>query len=186
MSVQLEKRLFSVDEYHRMAEAGILSEEDRVELIEGEILTMSPIGSRHAACVKRLNTLFQKQIGAAAIVSVQDPIRLGAFSEPQPDVALLKAREDFYADAHPGADDILLVIEVAETSSAYDREVKLGLYGRSGIPEVWLVDLAGKVVEVYREPKEGIYQQVQSVSGETELRPQQLPQVVIQVAEILG
>lgn len=186
MSVQREKRLFSVDEYHRMAEARILSEDDRVELIEGEIITMGPIGSRHVACAKRLNTLFQRQVGAAAIVSVQDPIRLGAFSEPRPDIALLKMREDFYAGAHPGADDVLLVIGVAETSSAYDREVKLGLYGRSGIPEVWLVDLASGVIEVYREPHEGVYRQVQRVSGEEELRPQRLPPFALRAAEILG
>jgi Uma2 family endonuclease len=125
MGVQVQRRLFTVEEYHRMAEAGILSEEDRVELIEGELVTMSPIGSRHAACVKRLVRLLDRAAGDRAIVGAQDPIRLGARSEPQPDVALLRYRPDFYASAHPGPEDVLLVVEVAETSADADRSLKI-------------------------------------------------------------
>lgn len=133
MAVQLLKRLFTVAEYHRMAEAGILGEDDRVELIEGEIVGMTPISSRHAGQVNRLVRLFTQRLGGRAILSVQNPIRLGEHSEPQPDVALLRPRPDFYATAHPGSEDVLLVIEVADlsacdaqagTSAAYDREVK--------------------------------------------------------------
>lgn len=109
---QIETRLFTVDEYHRMVEAGILSEDDRVELIEGEIIKMGPIGSYHAACVKRLNALLNRRVGLHAIVSVQDPIRLDDYSEPKPDIALLKRRDDFYARSLPAADDVLLIIEV--------------------------------------------------------------------------
>jgi len=125
MAAPLVRHRFTVEEYHRMGQAGILSEDDRVELIEGEIVEMAPVGSRHAACVKRLNALLSRRAGGRALVSVQDPIRLGEHSEPQPDLALLKPREDFYAAAHPGPEDVLLVIEVAETSLEYDREVKL-------------------------------------------------------------
>src|ERR1700675_3419950 len=120
MAVQLLKRLFTVVEYHRMAEAGILGEDDRVELLEGEVVQMSPIGSRHASCVKRLVDIFiPLQVGRKVILSVQDPIELGEHSEPQPDLTVLKPRPDFYAKAHPGPADVFLVLEVAETSAAY-------------------------------------------------------------------
>src|SRR5919106_2349460 len=116
MSVQVLRRRFTVDEYYRMAEAGILHEDDRIELIEGEIVEMSPIGSRHAACVKRLIGLFSRQVGPeSATLGVQDPIHLGEYSEPQPDIALIHPRPDFYVSAHPGPADILLLIEVADT-----------------------------------------------------------------------
>ncbi|HEY7911893.1 MAG TPA: Uma2 family endonuclease, partial [Blastocatellia bacterium] len=116
MSVQVEKWVFTVDEYHRMSEAGILTEADRVELIEGEIIKMSPIGKQHAACVKRLNAILSRKVGDAAIISVQDPIRLDDYSEPEPDVALLRPRDDFYSGELPGAEDVFLIIEVADTS----------------------------------------------------------------------
>ncbi|GIX47745.1 MAG: hypothetical protein KatS3mg131_1956 [Candidatus Tectimicrobiota bacterium] len=144
MAVTLPKRRFTVAEYHKLAEAGILSEDERVELIEGEIVAMAPIGSRHAGAVKRLLDQFiPLQAARRVLLSVQDPIRLGEHSEPQPDVALLRPRPDFYAAEHPGPEEVLLVVEVAETSAEYDREVKVPLYARFGVPEVWLVDLAG-------------------------------------------
>lgn len=136
MSVQLLRRSFTVEEYHRMAEAGILREDDRVELLEGEIVEMTPIGSRHAACVDRLNQLGVRGVGPRAIVRVQSPVRLGERSEPQPDLTLLRARPDFYAHAHPGPADVLLIIEVAEASADADRTVKMPLYARAAIPEV--------------------------------------------------
>src|SRR5438309_8182250 len=125
MSVQYQKHYFNVDEYYRMAEAGLLSEDDRVELIEGEIIEMSPIGSTHGGTVKRSSTFLNRKLGDAVIVSVQDPVRLNGFSEPQPDIALLKPRKDFYSNSHPTPEDVLLVIEVADTSLQYDRAVKL-------------------------------------------------------------
>ena len=148
----LVKRLFTVEEYHKMAKAGILGEDDRVELLEGEIVQISPIGSRHAACVMRLTELLSQRVVGRAHVRVQNPILLGEHSEPQPDVTLLRRREDFYASSHPRPEDVLLVIEVAETSAAVEREVKAPLYARYGIPEVWVVDLAGGQVEVFRRP----------------------------------
>jgi Uma2 family endonuclease len=125
--VRVEKRRFSVHEYHRMAEVGILSEDDRVELIEGEILEMSPIGSRHAACVDRLNRLLNGFADLSAIVRVQSPILLDVNSEPEPDISLLRPSDDFYAGGHPTPGDVLLLIEVADTSVERDLEVKLPL-----------------------------------------------------------
>jgi len=185
MALTVVRRRFTVDEYHRMAEAGILGEDDRVELIEGEIVTMSPIGSRHASCVAKLTALFSR-VQEQWIVWVQNPIRLGKHSEPQPDVALLKPREDFYATAHPGPEDILLVVEIAETSTDYDRTVKVPLYARFGIPEVWLVDLAGEHIEVYRKPSPQGYREVQHLRRGRKVIPQELPCIQIAVDDILG
>ena len=153
----IRRHRHSVDEYHRMAETGILKPDERVELIEGEIIDMPPIGTDHSAVVKRLNAMFMRNIGTTAIVSVQDPIRLAPNSEPQPDIALLRYREDFYCHAHPGPADILLLIEVADTSLRFDQEIKLPLYARHGVPEVWIVDLGRQRIEVYRRPLAGRY-----------------------------
>src|SRR5437763_8245671 len=127
MAVAITKRYFNVDEYHRMAEAGILSEDDRVELIEGEIVEMSPIGVRHNACIDRLNALLNRYATPSAIVRVQGSVRLSDLSEPQPDIALLRFRDDFYGSGQPGTGDILLLIEAADSSLGYDRGVKLRL-----------------------------------------------------------
>lgn len=152
MAVQLARKLFTVDEYHNMIEAGIFTEDDRLELLGGEIVETSPIGSRHAAIVNRLNYFFNQKIGSKAIVSVQNPVQLGLYSEPEPDLALLKSRADFYASSHPESNDVLLVVEVAETSVYSDREVKIPLYAKAGIREVWLVALVEQYIEVYTNP----------------------------------
>ncbi|MEX1229756.1 MAG: Uma2 family endonuclease [Planctomycetaceae bacterium] len=186
MSVQAEKRVFTVDEYHRIWEAGILSETDRVELVEGEILKRSPIGKFHAACVKRLNTVLNRKAGEYAIVSVQDPIRLDDYSEPQPDIALLKPRDDFYAHELPGVEDILLIIEVADTSVEYDKSVKLPLYAKAGIVEAWLANIRGDLIEVFSQPVDGIYQKVRMINRGEVVSPMALPRVVLAVDEILG
>jgi Uma2 family endonuclease len=186
MAVQLLKRLFTVEEYHRMAEAGILSEDDRVELLEGEITAMAPIGSRHQACVDRLTELFSAQVQRRAVVRVQGPIRLGERSEPQPDLALLRRRPDFYASSHPGPEDTLLVVEVAETSAAYDREVKVPLYARFGVPEVWLVDLAGEQLEVFRQPSPQGYQDLRTLRRGEAVAPLLLPDLSLAVDALLG
>lgn len=153
MAVEIVRHRFTVEDYHRMAHAGVLGENDRVELIEGEIVEMAPVGSRHASCVDRLVRLFTQGLGEQVIVRVQNPVRLGERPEPQPDLALLRPRLDFYAEAHPGPKDVFLLVEVADTSASYERQVKLPFYAQWGIPEVWLVDLAEGVVEVCREPR---------------------------------
>lgn len=155
----------SVVEYHRMATAGLLAQEARVELIEGEIIDRAPIASRHASIVKKLSRLFQASVGNSALVSVQDPVRLSDFSEPQPDLALLRWRADFYSDAHPAADDLLLVVEVSDTTLEFDRDVKLPLYARYGVAEAWLVDVDGKTITSYAKPTEAGYQLEQRIVG---------------------
>jgi Uma2 family endonuclease len=186
MSVELQRRRFTVDEYYAMAAAGILTEDDRVELIEGEIIEMASIGSEHAACVNRLNHLLVAQVGDQAVVTVQNPVRLSDLNEPQPDIAVARPRKDFYAKAHPGPADALLVIEVAHTTLGYDRGIKLPIYARTGVPEVWIVDVDAKVVEVYAKPVGGRYQiEKKGVAGDV-LRPQLLPDVAAPVERILG
>ena len=152
-----QRHRITTDEYYRMAEVGIFKADDRVELIEGEIFDMSPIGIDHAYVVKRLNSIFMQSVGMKAIVSVQDPIHLNARSEPQPDIALLHSRDDFYSQAHPRPEDIILLVEVSDTTLRYDTEVKLPLYARHDIPEVWIVDLEHQRLEVFRRPDEGVY-----------------------------
>lgn len=186
MAVDIVRHCFTVQEYHRMAEAGLFTEDDRVELIEGDILEMSPIGSRHAACVKRLIRLFDRRVRDRAIVAAQDPIQLGHSSEPQPDIALLKPRSDFYAAQHPGPADVLLLVEVGDTTIEYDRQVKLPLYARYGIAEVWLVDLEAQVVNVYRIPGPEGYREMQQLQRDTSCAPHAFPDLELAVAAILG
>lgn len=156
--VHVTRRQWSAAEFDRMLEAGILTEDDRVELIEGEIVEMSPIGSRHAACVKRLNRLLLRQLGETVVLGIQDPIHLSASSEPQPDISVCRPRADDYATRHPTPADVLLLVEVADTSLLFDRDEKLPLYAQAGIPEVWLVDLVDEQVIVYSRPANETYQ----------------------------
>ena len=155
-----------------MAQSGVLRKDARVELIEGEVIEMSPIGKRHAACVLRLNRLLNRKVDDLAFVSVQSPIGIDDFSEPQPDLALLKPSSDFYANSHPAPHDLLVVIEVSDTSLDYDRNVKLTLYARAGIPEALLVVLPKDVVEVYTDPKNGKYTRVQRLKRVKTVNPQ--------------
>lgn len=170
-----QRHRLSVEDYHRMAEAGILGENARVELIKGEIIDMTPIGSRHAAAVKRLIQILSRAVGDTAIVSAQDPIILDAHSEPQPDLALLRPREDFYAAAHPRPDDILLVIEVADSSLPYDRDIKLPLYARAGIPEAWLVDIEAGSLTRFIDPATDGYRQAGVIEELSAVRITALP-----------
>lgn len=153
MPVQLAQRLINVEEYFRMAEAGILSWDDRVELIRGQIIQMSPIGSKHAACVDRFNSIFHQLINSdVAIIRVQNPVQLSEYSEPEPDVSVLKPDPDFYSKGHPQPKDILLIIEVADTSFDYDKEIKLSLYAEAHIPEYWIANLEKGEIEAYSNP----------------------------------
>jgi Uma2 family endonuclease len=187
MTVQLARRLFTVDEFYRMAEAGIFQADDRVELIEGEIVEMVPIGSHHAGVVKHLIALLSPLISAdQAILSVQDPVRLSELSEPEPDIALLRPRSDFYSESHPGPMDVLLIIEVADSSAEADREIKAPLYARAGIAEVWVIDVEGRLLDVYHHPFSGTYAfHVTAARGDT-VSPEALPDVRLKVSEILG
>ena len=146
------RHLISVDAFHRMGETGILGPQDRVELIDGEIIDMSPIGVLHAAIVDVLARHFGRRAGELVFVRCQNPLRLDDISEPEPDIAILRPRADFYMTAHPGAADVLLVIEVADTSLAYDLGTKVPLYARHGIPEVWVIDAATRHSRVFRRP----------------------------------
>ncbi len=162
-----------------MAEADIFEPDDRVELIDGEVVKMSPIGSRHAACVSRLSHLLMPQLGERAIVRAQLPIQVGDFSEPEPDIALLRWRDDFYADHHPSPPDVRLVVEVADTSLRHDLGRKAPLYIAGGVPEVWVIDLVADVVHVIRG---GTTSQLRA--GES-LAPLAFPDLVLEVAAIL-
>lgn len=181
----VQRHRLTVEQYHRMAETGVLAHDARVELIEGVIVDRAPIGSRHAAAVKKLNALLTSAVGARAIVSVQDPIRLGDRSEPQPDLALLRPREDFYADSTPTAADTLLVIEVSQATAAYDRQVKVPLYAQHGVPEVWIVDLDFSLVRFYRKPQADRYLDITATEtpGPTPLPA--LPGVTIDLSGLL-
>lgn len=183
---QLLRRLFTVKEYHRMAEAGILREDDRLELLRGEIIQMSPIGSRHAATVNRLVRVFTQKLGDRIILAAQNPVELDDYSEPQPDIALLRPRDDFYASGHPKPEDVLLLVEVADSTVKFDRTVKIPLYAEDGIAEVWLVNLPAQCIEVHRQPTVAGYQQIERFNPQQSLFVQALADVEIAVREILG
>jgi Uma2 family endonuclease len=191
MTLQLAKpRLntfrLNVSQYHQMSEAGIFSENDKVELINGEIIEMSPIGRRHTACVNRLNSVFSQLLGKKVIIAVQNPITLNNLSEPQPDIALLKPRADFYESGHPQPQDVFLLIEVADRSLEYDRDVKIPLYASSGITEVWLVDIYEQVIIVYRYPSENGYSDIQKLSRGEKMSIQAFSEINLVVDDILG
>jgi Uma2 family endonuclease len=183
--IQIQKRRFTVDEYYRMAEIGILSEDDRVELIEGEIIDMAPMGDRHANCLRRLDTLLNRRLRETALVSTQCPIHINDLTEPEPDIALLKMRDDFYAE-HPRAQDVLVAIEVSYPSAEYDRGVKLPLYARAGITEAWLVDLIEETIEVYTQPVNGEYRRTERVKRGEPLASLAVPGLELAVNDVLG
>lgn len=185
MALRVTRRQFTVEEFHRMADARVFSEDDRVELLEGEIFEMPPIGSRHAAAVDRLTRILALALGEQAIVRVQNPVRLSTHSEPLPDLAVLRPRPDFYSGAHPTPPDVLLLIEVADTSAEADREIKIPLYARSSVTEVWLIDLPEQRVEVYRGPSPQGYREQSRVLRGQMLRPAGLPAFTIAVEQLL-
>lgn len=186
MDVAVSRRRFTVDDYHRMGEVGILSPTDRVELIDGEIVSMTPIGPRHGASVDRTNRVLVTAVGTSAIVRVQGSVRLDLFHEPEPDIVLLRPRADFYASAHPGAADILLIIEFAESSIDYDRDIKRRVYAKAGVVEYWLVDLNEDVVHVHADPSNALYRTVTSYRRGQSLAPRSLPSCAIRILDLVG
>src|ERR1041385_6273192 len=186
MAMPLTARRFTVDQYDRMGRAGVFHEDDRVELLDGLIIEMSPIGPGHAGCVMALTGLLTPLDAGRALVSVQNPVRLGGHSEPQPDVALLALRADAYRRAHAQPEDVLLVIEVADASLEHDREIKVPLYAAAGVPEVWLVNLTDDAVTLYRDPVGGRYATVRTAGRGETVTSLRLPGVTLRVEDILG
>ena len=178
----------NVDEYHRMAEAGILGENDRVELIDGALIDMATIGQDHAATVNGLTRVLVMACGDRAIVSVRNSVRLNRFNEPQPDVTLFRPRADNYrTGAFPGlADVLLLVVEVADSTLRYDRTVKLPLYARAGIAEVWIVDLHRRVVDVHRAPVGDGYTTVETFGPEDTVTLALAPEIAVKLRDVFA
>ncbi|MDN5870779.1 MAG: Uma2 family endonuclease [Nitrococcus sp.] len=180
---EVRHRLTTAD-YHKMGAAGVFGPTERVELIEGEIIDMAPIGSPHAGIVGMLNNLLVPAVAGKAIVHVQNPIVLGDLSEPQPDIAVLEPRADYYRHSHPTAVDLILLIEVAESSLDFDRQIKLPLYARYGVPEVWLVDLQHRVLVLHRRPHDGAYQESVVQQDLTRVAPRALPDAALDLSDL--
>lgn len=186
MSSQLARRLFTVDDYERMCETGILREDDKVELIGGEITQMAAVGRRHASCVDVANDLLTEQRKRRYIVRVQSPIYLHDFSAPEPDIALLIWRKDFYRHQAPKAADVLLVIEVSDSSLEYDRRTKLPDYARSGIKEFWIVNLVEERIEIYTQPVGNRYEKVVYVEQGEALASVTIPDLTLDADALLA
>lgn len=182
----LRRHRLTVDDYYRMAEVGVLAPDARVELIEGEIIDMAPIGSPHAAIVSFLMHRLATAVGDAATLWVQSPARLSSISEPQPDLLLLQPRKDHYRNSHPTAAHTLLLIEVSDTTLRYDQRVKVPLYARYGVPEVWVMDVSGEKVHMYRSPVSGQYRDVRTFSSPGAVTVSALPHIAIDLAELFG
>lgn len=177
---------FSVEDYYAMAEAGILGIDERVELIDGEIITMSPIGNEHAASVDSITDFLVPLVTGRAIVRVQAHLRLYEQNQPEPDLMILKRKEDYYRHSAPGPDDVLLIVEVSDTSLSHDRNVKLPLYARFGIPEVWIANIPARIVEVYRDPVDGEYTNTHVCRPEETVSPAAFDDVEIPVSQFIG
>ena len=186
MAVTLRRYRFTVDQYHRMAEAEIFHPECRVELVDGDIFEMSPIGSWHAGVVNVLAHRLISGLGDRAVVHVQNPTELDAYSEPQPDIMLLKPRTDFYRNSHPGPEDALLLIEVSDTSLPHDRGRKLRLYARARVPEVWIVNRRADAIDIFRQPSPEGYRAVSQAHRGEGLSPEAFPDLRLSVSDILG
>lgn len=184
--VELTRHRFTVAEFLRMAEVGLLTEDDRVELIQGEVVEMSPINVAHASTVSRILSVLSQMFGNDAILSVQNPLQLDNETLPQPDVTLLRPRDDFYSKEHPKPEDVLFLIEVSDTTVSYDYRVKSVLYGAAGVPEYWLVNLPARQIEVFRDPQNSGYRlTIRYAPGET-LSPLAFPDAVVNVDDFLG
>lgn len=186
MPVKLLRRKFTVEQYHQMAQSGILKDEDRVELLKEKIFDMSPIGRHHAAYVKRLNALFNQRLADTVIVGVQKPVELANNSAPQPDIVMLLLCDDFYEAENPQLKDALLLVEVADTTIEFDREIKIYLYTSSGIYEVWVVDINEQCLEVYRQHSIKGYQIIQKYCRGQSLTITAFPDISFTLDEVLG
>lgn len=186
MLAEVTKRLFTVDEFYRMADAGIFTEDDRVELIEGEIIQMSPIGHRHMVCVNRAAELMIVALKGKAIVSIQNALRLNKYNVPQPDVVVFKWRADYYASKPYTLDDALLVVEVSDTTLRYDTRIKLPIYAATGVPEVWLENLQENLLLVCRDPASKAYQTQLTLRPGDFAHPFAFPKVRFKVEDLLG
>ena len=180
-----QRRRFTVAEYYAMADAGILAHKERVELLDGEIVIMAPIGNRHQSGVDRLTAMLAATLQGRAIVRVQGPARLDDGSEPQPDIALLRPLADYYASDHPGPADVLLLIEVADSTVDFDRNTKLRLYALAGIPEVWIANLRERRMEAYADPVGGEYTSVRHIGVEDSISPRHFPDIALPVGRII-
>ena len=184
MATPIPRRKFTVEQYYQMAETGILAPDERVELIEGEIIEMSPIGPRHAMCVDRIVQVMIEKLGRSVHLRCQNPVRLSNYTEPEPDVTLAKRAD--YSARHPAGDDVFLTIEVSDSTLEKDRTLKQKIYANANIPEFWIVNLPEDLIEVYRNPAGDAYQVRILVSREETVSPQLLPNLVLSGEEILG
>jgi Uma2 family endonuclease len=184
--IGLERRLFTLEEYERMIEAAVFHEDEHIELIEGEIVRMAPIGFDHGMAVARLTRLLVRLVGDNAVVWVQSAIQLAPNSRPEPNLALLKWRNDYGAKRPPTGADVLLIVEVADTSLKYDRRVKGRLYAEAGVPEYWILNLAGGMLEIHTDPVEGAYKSARQAKRNEMLSLPGMPEGVVEVSEIMG
>ena len=182
----VKRRSITVEAYHRMGEVGIIAPDARVELIEGEVVEMAPIGSRHSGMVTRLTRLLVQAAGDRGLVSVQNPVWLSRITEPQPDLTLLKPRADDYQSATPRPEDVLLVVEIAETSPRYDREIKVPLFAAHAIPELWIVDVGERVLWTYRELRAGAYAKIEKTDRPGRLRLAAAPDIEVDLGALFA
>ena len=182
----VERWRFTVDDFYRMGDVGIFPPEARVELVDGDVIKMAPIGPRHNAIVIRLAEIMHERLARQVTRTVRGPLWLQPFSNPQPDILILKRREDFYRNANPTAADVHLVIEVSDSTLTYDRDTKGPMYAQAGILDYWIVNLAGDRLLVYRDPRNGAYQSVETLTREDTVAPLAFPALSISVADILG
>jgi Uma2 family endonuclease len=186
MSAEVETYRFSVEEFNKLGEAGIFDEDDRVELLDGEIIVMSPIGSQHAGTVMRMISVFAARLAERALINPQNPAVLDEFSEPQPDITLLTPKADYYTSAHPRPEDILLLVEVSDTTLGYDRGRKLRKYAEREVREVWIVDLTTQAIEQFRAPAGSTYSSSARFIRDQKITMEAFPDVPFTVEELIG
>lgn len=178
------QRRFNVDDYYRMAEVGIIGRDERVELLDGQVLEMSPIGKTHGMSVDAFTMMMTDAVRGQAIVRIQGVVRLDAFNEPEPDVAILRPPLRKYGEAHPGPEDVFLIVEVGDSSRRFDKKVKLPIYASFGIPEVWLVDLVTRKMEVHRSPDGSEYRELATLGPTDIARPLGFPDAGIDLKNV--
>lgn len=186
MSALPQRKIFTVSEYHKMIDAGVFVGNSDYELIEGEIVKKMPQGNLHIASINRLTRILSRKCNDNVLVSIQNAVVISGISEPEPDVTLLKFREDFYASSKAEAKDVLLLIEVSDTTIKYDRTVKLGIYAQAQVAEVWLVNLPRQILEAHLQPENGKYRVVEKYEKSQTVVPTLLPDVKLKVSDIIG